>query len=774
MSNYLKPQLVSAKQSYLGIMKLEHMCDFYLNQYNLRGFPRTRILVETCLQHSNGLIDLLPLSEKEEWEGVVIRLRARLAFVGAQRHRVPNPQVLADFLDGGELLKAIELYEGALSIFERAGNGPRVASVRGQLATCCQQLWYLSDKAPDSPHFGRATNHFRAAGEILRSEGNAVDLRLNRGFLLRHLYSGYVAKVHHDHATIHEQAVEALRDAEKLIDNQRQELSALEPREAILAKQHMRRDSLVHGVFETAPVLFGLAGNCKVLWDWIQRSKARSVSDLLGLGFNIPSDLREMIDKDRSAEDMLTAEGELARKVQGPDKFVARKALEAHQRKMRGNRHLSEVLDFREGKPVTWARLAGIRGTSSWRTWFVGWSSWIYATWTKLGGIEGTVPASARRTWFVDWVSWKDMIFLVMTSDKKEEYHVFFPDVTITEAKAWISTYLEGQARPLDDGVSTSFAALFELTRLVAPIVETASEGDLLVLCPTEPLHRIPLHAAVVEGNPGDNPQKLRTLIERNPIVYTPSMTVYQQNMAKFRDRTTNGHEDSIPKAIRGTVLGVYEDDNGECWEGERDIIYAVCGEIAGRLGWGEATCGNDVDRDVFKTACKTEVVHFFGHFTSKANNVLQHGIALGRNQARDSSSQSIGEAPDAADQDRVFTVSDSFASRVTASHFTLVACGSGREAIQTGDEPLGMVTGLLYAGASSVAGTLWEVDSSAGKSFTRMFYRAFEGAARRDVIDLAVQMQETVKYLRRDSDTMLPYSWAGFVLHGIWCFRAG
>jgi len=52
-----------------------------------------------------------------------------------------------------------------------------------------------------------------------------------------------------------------------------------------------------------------------------------------------------------------------------------------------------------------------------------------------------------------------------------------------------------------------------------------------------------------------------------------------------------------------------------------------------------------------------------------------------------------------------------------------LIACGSASESSTPGDEPLGIITSLLCAGASSVIGTLWKVEARQGMNFSRRIY---------------------------------------------------
>jgi len=231
-------------------------------------------------------------------------------------------------------------------------------------------------------------------------------------------------------------------------------------------------------------------------------------------------------------------------------------------------------------------------------------------------------------------------------------------------------------------------------------------------------------------------------------------------------------------------------------------------------MNWDLPQCGNSVGHAQFRDALAADMVYFCGHFDHESTNVLEHGVILGREDAntaadaQDSNHDEIGQPP----KDRVFTTSDFFGitttaapttantsntvttgppttspAKISASHVSLIACGSARQAIQPeGDEPLGVVTALLYAGATSVTGTMWPIGVGAGRDFSNRFYTALKEAqtAAEDTsrvedgdgdgnmreIDLAVLLQTTARKMKRSPETSRPYSWAGFVLHGSWC----
>ena len=90
----------------------------------------------------------------------------------------------------------------------------------------------------------------------------------------------------------------------------------------------------------------------------------------------------------------------------------------------------------------------------------------------------------------------------------------------------------------------------------------------------------------------------------------------------------------------------------------------------------------------------------------------------------------------------------------------TLSGCGTGLNTVVGGDELLGLVRGLLYAGAQGVLVTLWDVNDRSTAEFMRLFYEAF-----RTNRNKARAVQEAMAEIRRRY--VHPYYWAPFVLVG-------
>lgn len=271
-------------------------------------------------------------------------------------------------------------------------------------------------------------------------------------------------------------------------------------------------------------------------------------------------------------------------------------------------------------------------------------------------------------------------------------------------------------------------------------------EGDLLVFCATGVLHSIPLHALFL---PEDTP-----VIRRNPVVYCASLTTFWQC---WQRANANAHTN-----LPWTMVGVYENRlDHDFQQAEQDDVYKSLACLAQTHG-ADAVTGAAATREFMAGALQgSAVCHFHGHCRLDRAALADQGVEM---------------------SDGILSARDVFDLKMRSPHITLVACDSASQGIAPGDEPLGLVTALLCAGASSVIGTLWPTASRTGRTFAGGLYAELEAqragpttssgtGVREDgrMLNLAVATQRAVLKLRGDSKTRQPYHWASFVLHGSW-----
>ena len=90
----------------------------------------------------------------------------------------------------------------------------------------------------------------------------------------------------------------------------------------------------------------------------------------------------------------------------------------------------------------------------------------------------------------------------------------------------------------------------------------------------------------------------------------------------------------------------------------------------------------------------------------------------------------------------------------------TLSGCGTGMNVVIGGDELIGLVRGLLYAGAQTLMVSLWEVHDQSTAEFMRDFYEGYRASANK-----ANALRSAVLKLKQKHRH--PYYWAAFALVG-------
>jgi len=109
---------------------------------------------------------------------------------------------------------------------------------------------------------------------------------------------------------------------------------------------------------------------------------------------------------------------------------------------------------------------------------------------------------------------------------------------------------------------------------------------------------------------------------------------------------------------------------------------------------------------------------------------------------------------------DSLLSLFDLYQLRLPAELVTLSGCGTGLNVVVGGDELLGLVRGLLYAGALSVLVTLWDVNDQSTAEFMKWFYQHLRATPNK-----ALALQRAMRDLRQAYPH--PYYWAPFVLVG-------
>ena len=257
-------------------------------------------------------------------------------------------------------------------------------------------------------------------------------------------------------------------------------------------------------------------------------------------------------------------------------------------------------------------------------------------------------------------------------------------------------------------------AHLHELhEQLIAPLAADLKNARHLIVAPHDFLHHLPFHALLDESG--------QALGDRFTVSYTPSASVYYLCSTKQVTHSGGALVLGIPDAAAPQI------------EKEVRAVAAVLPDSEIFLG-GAATA-----QVLREKGAASRFVHIATHGCFRRDNPMFSSISLG---------------------DSHLSLFDLYQLDLPCELVTLSGCGTGLNMVVGGDELLGLVRGLLYAGAQGVLVTLWDVNDESTAEFMKLFYKAVRAHGNK-----AQAVQEAMSEIRRRYAH--PYYWAPFLLVG-------
>jgi CHAT domain-containing protein len=107
----------------------------------------------------------------------------------------------------------------------------------------------------------------------------------------------------------------------------------------------------------------------------------------------------------------------------------------------------------------------------------------------------------------------------------------------------------------------------------------------------------------------------------------------------------------------------------------------------------------------------------------------------------------------------------DIYNMNLPAELVVLSACETALGKDIEGEGMVGLTRGFMYAGASRVMASLWNIDDRATADQMKYFYRALVGQGMRPAAALRVAQLR----MRKDPRWSSPYFWAAFQIQGEW-----
>ena len=562
--------------------------------------------------------------------------------------------------------------------------------------------------------------------------------------------------------------------AVSVCDAMRRNIVATEGIKSLIQKRHVVSKPDYRSFYSLATTTFFRLGDHSSLWAWLQKVKSKAFNDLMGSRGLYTEKMLSTCRDDASIAVLIQQEQVLIKEFQsGHDVMQASSALGNHRNEMKKIPALAQLLSISEGD-------FDIENLDL---------SFMQAALERL--------PKGKKVVLVDWVILEDSTIVLLTLDSDNVLNVKELEIKLEEIAHWTKSYFTFPTdRDAPLARSDGNKVVRKLEGLVKGLEQFTNGDDLLVLCPPSQLHLVPIHALQIDKT---------VLIERNFIVHASSAALFRQCLLK----TCADGRLKTQGLRNGIFAGVYEEPEYEDEQIEvKKCIHRTAGKFSGQSLWG-----TELTADILSAHLQTAGwVHYHGHAFVDPGDILGQGLILSRDvgataeaeptlidlssltveQVNEGAEESFGHDQSESSSGSASTIESTeapLAARVTVAdiftmnleetpHITIIACESGYQEMTAGDEPLGLVSALLYAGATSVLGSLWPIPSWVGRSFTEKFYSSLkEQQDRRENIDssaendailnVAAAVRDAVQEIRRSPGTKQPYFWAPFVLHG-------
>jgi CHAT domain-containing protein len=283
------------------------------------------------------------------------------------------------------------------------------------------------------------------------------------------------------------------------------------------------------------------------------------------------------------------------------------------------------------------------------------------------------------------------------------------------------------------EGESSKLSArLYEM--LLKPVEQSIEGNQSLIIVPDGVLYYVPFEALQAAGSS-------RYLLERFPISYAPSAT------------SLSAAEQSPPPAQQMMLLAfgdpVYAGQRGRGLAAlpyTRDEVLGITSlfpkaQSAVYLGAGASQ--QSMKAEALE---RYRYIHFATHGILDESHPSRSGLAL-----------TAGSSDSG-----ILKVDEITGLRIHADVVTLSACSTGLGELVSGEGMLGLVRSFLYAGASSVAVSLWNVNDDATSTLMKEFYRNLS----RSVPPQEALRRAKISLIRQDNSLWRhPHFWAPFVL---------
>jgi tetratricopeptide (TPR) repeat protein len=334
----------------------------------------------------------------------------------------------------------------------------------------------------------------------------------------------------------------------------------------------------------------------------------------------------------------------------------------------------------------------------------------------SLDTIRGSIPVDAV---LLEYYEIRGVLYVCLVSRERLRILPLVPAAQVRELLRLLQFQLskfrlgpQYQQAFREPMLSASLSHLEKLYgELIGPIRPYLNARHLII-APHSFLHNLPFHALRV----GD-----RFLLDEFSISYAPSASVYSLCCT----RESNFRNESLVMGIPDAVAPYIESE----------ARFAASTLPNARLRLGPDASGAALR----EYGPSSRFIHIATHGLFRRDNPMFSSIRLG---------------------DSDLSLFDLYQLPLSAELVTLSGCSTGLNVVVGGDELVGLMRGLLFAGAQGILVSLWDVHDRSTAQFMTAFYRNLQHEENKAEALRTAMLELREQYAH-------PYYWAPFILVG-------
>jgi CHAT domain-containing protein/uncharacterized glyoxalase superfamily protein PhnB len=314
---------------------------------------------------------------------------------------------------------------------------------------------------------------------------------------------------------------------------------------------------------------------------------------------------------------------------------------------------------------------------------------------------------------------------------------------------------------------------------LLAPVANVLEDKNLIIV-PDGALSTIPFEvlltrAVNAEGGLKDYP-KLPYLLETHAISYAYSATLLDQEQRRRKREPKRDYlalapvfAEGLPTGTRGAefLAENYAPNSPQAARRLRSFLPATKKEVTGIFARFENSYGlferwfGNKSRVYLEREAKEEKIKSANLSSYRFLHFATHGLVNEKHPKL--SGLILTQEDTTSKEDGILHLGEIYNLDLNADLVVLSACETGLGQIAQGEGIIGLTRGFLYAGASNVLVSLWQVSDMTTSDLMLDFYdKMLAGMSKAEALREAKRQM-----IRRDPGYSKPYYWAPFILVG-------